>query len=1134
MKKITLAALLLASAFTYAQVETVASTSFEEAVADAQYVDTGDPSVAHDLINNAGESVVDFTATATEMGFDASYAPYVTPDVGLTDGDFVGASNFTGDVGAYTDGVQGYQLQDTDGVMIVEFDVVDLSAYTNNEVSLDYFINETGWEWGAASPGESASDIIHIYVRDLTNATTIDILNTEGNDIDDLMIEDVWTTGNVALPNNIMAQLVVELQSNSGAETLYLDQVIFEGEPAVAANLVEGDLAFIAFNADGDDDLALVTFVDIDPNTEIYFTDTEWNGTDFDSGEGDWIWNSGGTTIPAGTVIVFNTIDAGITSNVGSITFDDAGGISATDEAIFAYTATAVRMPDTFITAIANDPAAYGTLTGTNLSEGVEALTLPASSDIAEYAGTRIAPDYATFKTEVKDLANYNVQGDVTDAHNDGIDPDLPFDETMFILGTTPSVQFDEDYISVSEDGGSVTITVTVSDMPPVAGSVDVTLLMGGTAAEGTDFTFAATETLNFPTGSSADQTLSIPIIDNSDDGSDLFFVLQLENEQNVNLGGQDIFSVYILDDDTVVPAGDDSELDVTYRNSYTVDAAGTAEITAYDPATQRLFVTNGDKIEVLDFSDPDNIVALATVNVSDFGGDGVQSIAVSNGLVAAAISVDPKTDNGFVVLTDADGNSPVALEVGPLPDMLTFSPDGALLVVANEGEPNDDYTVDPEGSISVIDVSGGLGGTSQANVTTLSFNAFDGQQAALEAAGVRIYGPGASVSQDLEPEFVTISTDSQTAYVTLQENNAYAIVDLTTPEVTDIVPFGLKDHSLVRNTLDTSDETDFIFDASWPIFGMYMPDAVSYYEVAGTGYIVTANEGDARDYDTFAEERKLDDADYNPDPAVFSNIDILELETNLGDHNFSAASGDTNGDGLYEELHAFGGRSFSIFEAATGTLVWDSGNDFEVITANDPVYGGIFNASNENNEFKNRSDNKGPEPEGVTVQEINGEAYAFVLLERIGGVMIYNISDPSNPVFLEYENSRDATPGGTESGDLGPEGVVYIAPQDSPVNLGMLVISNEVSGTLSIYDLNNDVFSVQDFELATEGFKMYPNPSQDRVFFSQPGDYSVFDLLGRKVLQVIDASSLNVNGLTTGTYVVVDAAGTTQKLLVE
>ena len=101
--------------------------------------------------------------------------------------------------------------------------------------------------------------------------------------------------------------------------------------------------------------------------------------------------------------------------------------------------------------------------------------------------------------------------------------------------------------------------------------------------------------------------------------------------------------------------------------------------------------------------------------------------------------------------LQDTDGNNQVGVEVGALPDMLTFTPDGSKVIVANEGEPNSDYTIDPEGSVSIIDVSGGLGAISQANVTTLNFNAFNPAQAALEAAGVRIFGPGATVSQDLE-----------------------------------------------------------------------------------------------------------------------------------------------------------------------------------------------------------------------------------------------------------------------------------------------------------------------------------------------------------------------------------------------
>ncbi len=697
----------------------------------------------------------------------------------------------------------------------------------------------------------------------------------------------------------------------------------------------------------------------------------------------------------------------------------------------------------------------------------------------------------------------------------------------------TVSVQFDASYVSVSEDATSVTINVQVSQAPTLSGTVDVSLMPGGTAVEGTDFSFSAPQTLTFAAGSTASQSVTIPIIDNTTDGSDLFFVLSLANESSVSVGTTNVFSVYILDDDTVVPAGDATELDVNYLTSYLVDANGTAEITAFDPTTKRLFVTNADAIEVLDFSDPENISSLATVDITAFG-SAVQSVSVSNGMVAAAIAANNPLDNGFVVLADTDGNNTTVLEVGSLPDMLTFSPDGTMLLVANEGQPSDDYTIDPEGSVSVIDVTAGLGNISQADVTTLTFNAFNSQQAALVASGVRVFGPGATVSQDMEPEYIAVSDDSKMAYVTLQENNAYATVDLTTMEITAITSFGTKDHSLSYNSLDTSDETDFIFNASWPVKGLYMPDAISYYTANGTGYIVTANEGDARDYDGYEEEKKLGDSDYNLDPAVFSDIDILALATNLGDINVTAASGDADGDGLYEEIHVFGARSFSIFEAETGNLVYDSGNDFEVITAADTTYGGIFNASNENNSFKNRSDNKGPEPEGVTVKQIGTEVYAFILLERVGGMMVYNITDPINPVYLQYLNSRGNVAGDPESGDLGPEGVVFIDAADSPTAKPMVILSNEVSATLSIYTLDN-VLSVNENEfLNTDSFSVFPNPAKDLVFFSKPDTYVVYDMLGRMVISEKEVASINIAGLNAGTYIIKNSKGVSQKLIVK
>ncbi len=701
-------------------------------------------------------------------------------------------------------------------------------------------------------------------------------------------------------------------------------------------------------------------------------------------------------------------------------------------------------------------------------------------------------------------------------------------------IASLASVQFEASYVSVSEDGASVSITVEVSQAPSVDGTVEVSLLSGGTALEGTDFTFNASQTLTFTAGSTTSQSLNIPIINNTFDGSDLFFVLSLSNESNLIIGGNNIFSVYILDDDTVVPEENAAELDVNYLASYLVDAGGTAEITAYDPDTQKLFVTTVGAIEVLDFSDPENITPISTIDITQFGSS-VQSVAVGNGMLAAAISANDPLNNGFVVLMDTEGNNPTILIVGSLPDMLTFSPDGTKLLVANEGQPSNDYTVDPEGSISVIDVTDGLGNISQADVTTLNFNAFDSQQATLEAAGVRVFGPGASVSQDMEPEYITVSDDSQLAYVTLQENNAYATINLATLEITDIFSFGKKDHSLPQNSLDTSDEMDFIFNASWPIKGLYMPDAVSYYSANGTGYIVTANEGDARDYSGYAEEKKLDDADYILDPAVFSDIDILKLETNLGDINFTAASGDADGDGLYEEIHVFGSRSFSIFEAETGNLVYDSGNDFEVITAAHPTLGGIFNASNDNNNFKNRSDNKGPEAEGVIVKQIGDQAYAFILLERIGGMMVYNVTDPANPEYLQYVNSRGTVPGEPESGDLGPEGVVFVEAADSPTGKALVILSNEVSATLSIFSLDNVVLSVNDNELASnETFKIYPNPANGEIFLSKPGSYTVYDMLGRMFLSENNIASLNISSLKTGTYIVKNSEGITQKLIVK
>ncbi len=495
------------------------------------------------------------------------------------------------------------------------------------------------------------------------------------------------------------------------------------------------------------------------------------------------------------------------------------------------------------------------------------------------------------------------------------------------------------------------------------------------------------------------------------------------------------------------------------------------AEIVAHDPDTQQLFVVNAQQgaIDVLDVSDPTTPTLVDTL----FAGGPVNSVAVRGGFIAAAVEADPNQDPGWVQFFAIDTFEEVAaVQVGALPDMLTFTPDGTKVVVANEGEPDNycaDGAGDPEGSISIIDVSGGVEDVTETSVSTADFTSFNGQIDELRAAGVRIFGPNASVAEDLEPEYVVVDADSATAWVALQENNAMAIVDLDTATVTDIVPLGFKDHSRAGNALDPSNRDSAIAIANWPVKGMFMPDGMDAYEFGGRTFVVTANEGDARDYDCFSEEIRIGDLEL--DPNVFPDAAELQKNANLGRLN-STTSFDTvdfTADGgnvvpivvPATELYSYGARSFSIWDEAGG-LVFDSGDDFERITAD--IIPDDFNSNNDaNDSIDSRSDDKGPEPEGIEIAEVFSKSYAFIGLERVGGIMVYDITTPRNPKFVEYVNNRDfsgvADPedndGDATAGDLGPEGLTFIAPSDSPNGHPLLVVANEVSGTTTIFQID-------------------------------------------------------------------------------
>ena len=521
------------------------------------------------------------------------------------------------------------------------------------------------------------------------------------------------------------------------------------------------------------------------------------------------------------------------------------------------------------------------------------------------------------------------------------------------------------------------------------------------------------------------------------------------------------------------------------------------AEIIAYDSARQLIYVVSGDtEIEAVDISDPENPTQALALDIAQFGVpiSGANSVAYNNNdLLAFALEADPGTDPGVVAIVDLAAATAIAaaegditeavkiLTVGSLPDSLTFTPDGTKIIVANEGEPEEVEDeagdvidiIDPEGSISIIDVLGSFDSLSDANVATADFTRFNGRADELRADGVRLFPDvlegGLTVAQDLEPEFIAVSPDSKKAFVTLQENNAIAIIDIASATVESIVPLGLKDYSLPGNGLDASDRDGGININPEPVFGLYMPDSIASFEVDGEAFYVIANEGDDRgdaDEDARGDAIRLGDlADVTSfgrdgialDPSFDSAL--LEDEE-LGRLTISSIDGDTDGDGDIDQIVAYGGRSFSVLDSQ-GNIVFDSGDQIAQITA--ALSPELFNANDgDPEEFDNRSDNKGAEPEAIATGIINGAPYAFVGLERAGGgVLVYDLSDPTQPEFVQYARSDE---------DIAPEGLTFIEASESPNGETLLAVANEESSTIAIYSIMDDMTAEGTFLVAGEG----------------------------------------------------------------
>lgn len=1016
----------------------------------------------------------------------------------------------------------------------------------------------------------------------------------------------------------LLGNMVEDMSDNAVTDT----QAISFTTIAEQTEFSAGDMAFIAYRMNAsstEDEVAIITFVDITEGTFIYLTDSKYTSNAQPQCEDALMWTAA-QCVPAGSVITIQTGEK--ISNLGEVTGSDFGLSSGGDQVIV-YTGSAA-IPN-YITAMSsnawladntdcggsnsmlpvaltdgtssinlstapdnvdgNTVNAYynGTQEGTvaelktailnpanwvGADAGTEAQTwptwnFPSAPTVQNVAVTSQTAIEITFNNELNATsaaatANYTGIANLTTATVDGTMVTLTY-SVPFALGsdyelTVNNVQdnggltmacaytfdfayntelsFESDFIVVNEDAGTVDVVLNL--LNPSTASVDLVVKTAPfSTADANDFTYTTT-TLNFTGTSELTQTISIPVIDDTEEEQHAeYFVLSLENATGLNLTGETLATIYIKDNDRMAPQPSQS-IELQYVGSFDPSGAGTStcEIVVYDADTQRLFTTSAVAgfLDIIDFSNPESPSVVSSVDMNTYGG--ITCVAVKDGVVAVASPNTNEQLSGSVVFFDTDGTFINQVTVGALPDNITFTPDGTKVITADEGQPGSDYTTnDPEGSVSIIDITGGVATLTNTNVTTLNFTAYNAQEAALLAAGVRKVIPTSTLSQDMEPEYVAVSADSQKAWISLQESNAIAEINLTNNTITDIWALGTKDMSAVGNGFDISDKNGEILIANWPIQAYYTPDAVATYNVNGVNYIITANEGDEKEYGSFEERTTIGSDDYILDPATFPQSEMLKNSFNAGRMRVTNVNGNTDTDNDFDQIYCLGSRSFSIFNADTKEIVFDSGDDFEMYIANDATFSAIFNADNEDNELKGRSRAKGPEPEGVTLGTIGNNTFAFIGLERVGGVMVYDVTDPTAPVFVDYKNTRSTS---AFEGDHAPEGITFISGADSPNDKNYVVVANEISGTLTIFEVDVTNLGTTEFVNAPKTFAIFPNPATDGiVYFNRIADIDVYDLNGKLIHSEKQALTINTTKMASGMYIIKTSEGIVKKLIV-
>ncbi len=813
-----------------------------------------------------------------------------------------------------------------------------------------------------------------------------------------------------------------------------------------------GSIAFTGINTNSNDDLAFVLLEDIPAGTVIFFTDRSWNGTAFNmsASDGEISWTAS-AAISAGTIVTISDIHATPTSNLGTVT--GTSNLQDHFETVMAYVGTSLN-PTAFLAALAttNFQGAGTTLNGTGLVRGqtaIEFAATPNGVDIAAYNGTRSAEgsfeDYLHFINDGANWVIYHAPGEGYD--HDGLFPDVPFSTDGFVTGGAPppqTVGFAANSLTVARaegDAGTTALTFTVTR---TGGNNQGDLMVTGTFAPGdtdaADFggTLPTGFAVTIPAGS-ASASFSIDVSGDTTLEPSEDFSLTITGAVNslggaMVVGGAATATGIIQSDDITSPEiGGVTVYDAepSLQGSATtpvatedvvlirIGLAGIGRELDYDPLDHRIYGVEpvSDLVQIAQLNADGTSTLLQSINVSPLTAYGeVRSVSVQDGIIAVSYENVSKDQAGYVALYDtATRTLQTLVQVGVGPGGMAFTPDGTKLLVANEGEALSAAN-NPAGSVSIIDLSGGAAAANVQN--TIGFGTLTGEEYTLQQRGLAVF-PLQDAGNDIEPEWITVSADGTRAYVTLQEVNGVAVIDLTNPAATQplaIQPLGGVDHNLAGNSFDGNDQGGGRINAD--VVSLLQPDGITSFEVADVTYFITANEGAMR-AGGLADSARL--STMTLDPTAYPNAAALQSNAQLGRLQVLTGLGDLDGDGDLDQIYGLGGRGISIFrQEADGSItkVRETGGEFEALG-----HGGL-------------SDSTGPAPSDVVVGAMGDRLYAFVPMANSNGLLVYDVTDPANAFFVTKWLSTMF------------DRVEFVAPADSPTGDALLLADGAGSTT--------------------------------------------------------------------------------------